>query len=282
MQSIVDQKTDFDFDIVVGDDLSTDETPEILREFADRYPKQFTLILNTSKIGGTVNYVTTHQRATGEYIAHIDGDDIAYPGKLQNQVNLLDLRQDIALVWHSMDIFSDDGSKLSQTHVHLNEVVDTQNILLQDILRFGTLGAASSAMYRRSLASHLSEIHCDTLDFYFAARILEQGKGARIDAVLGGYRFNPVAVTLSKRKSPYFRASPMRELYASHLHALYDRNKNFKAEIFLNSVFNFCVEMRFLRPTMMAFLRIAMRTFSVVATQDIPAYFSKAFRLRAK
>ena len=34
LQSIVDQKTDFDFDIVVGDDLSTDETPEILREFA--------------------------------------------------------------------------------------------------------------------------------------------------------------------------------------------------------------------------------------------------------
>lgn len=282
LQSIVDQQTDFDFDVIVGDDMSTDETPEILKEFADRYPTQITLILNKKKIGGTANYVTTHQRATGEYVGHLDGDDVAYPGKLQRQAHLLDSRKDLALVWHSMKIFSDDGLQVSQTHLHLGDVVDTHNILLRDILLFGSLGAASSVMYRRSFANYLSEINSDTLDFYFAARILEHGTGARIDEILGGYRSNLVAVTLSKRKSPYFRASPMRELYASHLHALYERNQQFKAEIFLNSVFNLCVEIRFLRPTLLAFLKIATRTFSVVTTRDIPRYFSKAFRLRAK
>ena len=282
LQSIIDQQTDFDFDVIVGDDLSTDQTPEILKEFADRYPEQVTLILNTKKIGGTENYVTTHQRATGEYVAHVDGDDVAYPGKLQRQADLLDLRKDIALVWHSMSIFSDDGARIAQTHPHLGELVDTQNILLRDVLRFGSLGAASSVMYRRSSENYLCDIHDDTLDFYFAARILEHGNGARINEILGGYRFNPIAVTLSKRKSPYFRSSPMRQLYASHLDALYDRNRTFRSEIFLNSVFNLCIELRFLRPTIVAFLRISVRTFSIAAAKNIPAYFSQAFRLRAK
>lgn len=282
LQSILDQQTDFDFNVIVGDDFSTDETPEILKEFANRYPGKITLILNRIKVGGTENYVSTHLLAKGQYVAHVDGDDVAYPGKLQRQANLLDLRKDLTLVWHIMNIFRDDGELITQTHLHLGDVVDTQSIRLRDILRFGSLGAASSVMYRRSSENYLRDIHEDTLDFYFAARILECGNGARIDEVLGGYRCNPIAVTLSKRRSPYFSRSPMRELYASHLAALYDRNKQFKAEIFLNSAFNFCVELRFLRPTIMAFLMIAFRTFSIAAARSIPQYFSQALRLRAK
>ena len=72
LQSIIDQQTDFEFDVVVGDDFSTDETPHIIQEFANRYPGRITLILNKSKIGGTQNYVSTHLRARGEYVAHID------------------------------------------------------------------------------------------------------------------------------------------------------------------------------------------------------------------
>ena len=282
LQSLVDQDANFVFEIIVGDDFSTDETPEILREFADRYPGKITLILNKKKIGGTNNYVTTHLLATGEYVAHMDGDDVAYPGKLQRQADLLDRRADLTLVWHIMNIFSDDGKSVGQTHRHLADIVNTQNIRLRDVLRFGSLGAASSVMYRRSSENYLYDIRNDTLDFYFAARILESGSGARIDAILGGYRFNPVAVTLSKKRSPYFSPSPMRVLYASHLSALYDRNKEFEVDIFLNSLFNLCIEIRFLRPTIIAFLRIALRTFSIAAVKNIPEYFSQAFRLRAK
>lgn len=282
LQSIIDQKTDFEFDIVVGDDFSTDETPRIIQEFSDNYPGRITPILNKSKIGGTKNYVSTHRRARGEYVAHVDGDDVAYPGKLQRQADLLDQRKNLALVWHIVKIFSDDGLAVGQTHLYLGDIVDTQNITLRDVLRFGSLGAASSVMYRRSFESYLSEIHEDTLDFYFAARILEHGNGARINDVLGGYRFNPIAVTLSKKKSPYFSPSPMRVLYAVHLAALYERNKQFKADIFLNSIFNLGVELRFLRPTIPSFCRLALRTFSIDAVKYIPKYFSQAFRLRLK
>lgn len=282
LQSIVDQQTDFDFEVIVGDDCSADDTPQIISEFADRYPNQVTPILNRSKIGGTRNYVTTHLKAAGNYIAHLDGDDVAYPGKLQRQADLLDLRKNLTLVWHVMNVFNDDGKILATTHPHLEDIVDTQNITLRNILRFGSLGAASSAMYRRPVESCLPEIRNDTLDFYFAARIMEYGNAARIKEVLGGYRVNPVAVTLSKKRSPYFIPSPMRELYASHLATLYQRNKQFKTDIFLNSIFSLCIEVRFLRPTVAAYLGIALQTFSITAAREIPGYFSQAFRLREK
>ena len=282
LQSIIDQQTDFEFDVVVGDDFSTDETPQIIREFADRYPGRITPILNKSKIGGTQNYVSTHLIARGEYVAHLDGDDLAYPGKLQRQADLLDQRKNLAIAWHIMKIFDDDGKSVGQTHLYLDDIVDTQNVTVRDVLRFGSVGAASSVMYRRSFASYLSVIHRDTLDFYFTARILEHGDGARINDVLGGYRLNPATVTLSKNKASYFNPSPMRGVYAAHLAALYDRNKKFKAEIFLNSIFNLCVELRFLRPTIAAFFRVALQTFSVSAVTRIPGYFSQALRLRIK
>src|SRR5450759_3411095 len=45
LQSIVDQETDCDFEVIVGDDCSTDGTRDIVREFAERYPTMIKVIL---------------------------------------------------------------------------------------------------------------------------------------------------------------------------------------------------------------------------------------------
>ncbi len=282
LQSIVDQQTQFPFEVIVGDDFSTDNTPEIICEFADRYPQLVIPILNRTKIGGTQNYVTTHLRARGDYVAHIDGDDLAYPGKLQLQAEYLDARKGLALVWHAVEIINDAGEPTGRLHRYIDDIVDTANITRNAILRYGPLGAASSAMYRRAFANDLMDIKEDSLDYYFAARLLEHGNGARLKEVLGGYRYDPDTVTLSKTKSPYFRDSPMRKLYAKHLKHMYNCDKRVGDDIFLNSLFNSWVELRFLRPAVFAFLYLAMRTISISAVRQIPRYFLKALRLRIR
>lgn len=282
LQSIVDQQTSFDFEIIVGDDCSTDDTQEIIREFADRYPGLIIPILNTRKIGGTQNYLATHLRARGEYVAHLDGDDIAFAGKLQRLSDHLDRHQDLAVVWHAVVLFDDTGRTTGLLHRHIDDVLDTNNITRSDFLRFGSLGAASSVMYRRGRASFLSSVHGAALDYYFSTRLLERGNGARIPDVLGGYRYNPTAATLSKVGLNYFRRSPMRDLYAAHLKEAYSRDKRVRRDIFLNALFNFCVEFRFLRPSIWPFLSIAISTFSPAGAMEVPAYFAKALRLRIR
>lgn len=282
LQSIVDQRTNFRFDVFVGDDCSSDDTRKIISEFADRYPDMVFPIFNDRKIGGTQNYVSTHSMARGEYIAHVDGDDLAYPGKLQRQADYLDTRPDLVLVWHVVNVFDDAGASAGQMHRCLAEIVDPAQITLGDVLRFGSLGAASSVMYRHSVENHLAEISTDTLDFYFAARLLEYGNGARLDELLGGYRCNPAQATLSKTRSPYFSRSPMRSLLAAHLAQLLRRNMLQRDAVFLNAVFNLCVELRFLRPSGFDFFWLALRTFSISAARQLPDYFVKAFRLRLR
>lgn len=282
LQSIVDQKTDFAFEVIVGDDDSTDGTAAIIQEFRDRYPELVTAILNRPKIGGTRNYVTTHRLARGEYVAHLDGDDLALPGKLQKQADYLDAHPEVAVVWHVLEVFDDSGAKGTPFHRRLADVVDPTRITQKDILRYGSLGAASSIMYRRRFATYLDEIEGDTLDYYFAARLTEGGHAAKMTEVLGAYRYNPATVTLSKRASPYFRSSPMRRLYADHLRYLYDKNPSAREDIFLNALFNLAVELRFLRRSAAPFLSLVVRTVSLAGIRQAPRYVRKALWLRAR
>lgn len=282
LQSILDQKTDFDFELIIGDDFSTDSTPKIIQEFVDKYPGKVIAILNKNKIGGTRNYIKTHMKANGQYVAHIDGDDIVFPGKLQLQAEILDQKPELSLVWHMMQIFDDHGHTLSISHPHLDEVVDTKNISLRDALLFGTLGAASSIMYRRPFSSHLTEVSGDALDFYFAAKILEKGPGLRINKLLGGYRVNPNAFTLSGWRNQYFKASPMRKLYAKHLSELYKAHPRYSDDLFLNSIFHFCIELRFCRVSAADFFNLCCKTFSIAALKRLPWYFFSALRLRRR
>lgn len=98
LQSIVDQETDFDFEVIVGDDCSTDGTREIVQEFADQYPGVVKPVFHETNVGPHHNYFFVHKLAKGEYVAHVDGDDYWLPNKLAFQVNILDKNRDLVFV----------------------------------------------------------------------------------------------------------------------------------------------------------------------------------------
>jgi len=98
LQSIVDQETDFDFEVIVGDDCSTDSTRAIVQEFADRYQGLVKPIFHEKNLGPSQNYFSVHKSAKGEYVAHVDGDDYWLPNKLPYQVNILDKNRDLVFV----------------------------------------------------------------------------------------------------------------------------------------------------------------------------------------
>ena len=85
------QKCDFDFDIVVGEDCSTDKSREILLDYAKRFPGKFKLILHDENVGATENQRIVLENCTGKYIALCEGDDYwTDPLKLQKQVDFLE------------------------------------------------------------------------------------------------------------------------------------------------------------------------------------------------
>lgn len=103
-----------DWEMIMCDDCSTDNTMEIAQEYVDRYDN-FLLIKNkrNSRLAATLNHCLEY--AESEYIARMDGDDISIPERFAVQVAFLDAHPEYALVSCSMINFDKDGDWGIQT-----------------------------------------------------------------------------------------------------------------------------------------------------------------------
>ena len=118
LDSILMQKTTFAYEILVGDDASTDGTAEILKEYQKKYPNIFRLFLREKNIGATKNSYELLTSAKGRYLATCEGDDYwTDPNKLQLQVDFLEKHPDYIGCAHRFMIVDDDGCRLSRQHL---------------------------------------------------------------------------------------------------------------------------------------------------------------------
>lgn len=99
LDSVLSQKCDFPYEIIIGDDASTDRTEEICRQYAQKYPEIIRYIRNESNKGILHNYYDCVLEAEGEYISDIGGDDFWIDeNKLQKEVDILNNDSETVLV----------------------------------------------------------------------------------------------------------------------------------------------------------------------------------------
>jgi glycosyltransferase involved in cell wall biosynthesis len=111
LESALAQRADFPFEVVVGDDASTDRTPEILRQIQARYPHRVRLRLRDKNVGICRNFADTYAACRGEYLAILEGDDYwVDPGKLRRQVELLEHNPDCTFCFHDVQLLHKDGT----------------------------------------------------------------------------------------------------------------------------------------------------------------------------
>ena len=118
MQSIFDQKTDFPFEVLAGDDGSTDGTMEKLRAWQEKYPDVIRIFvqpredrkyLSGERAAG--NRLSLLKQVQGKYFLYLDGDDcFSNPGKLQKQVDILEANPDCSCCGHNVSYVQPDGS----------------------------------------------------------------------------------------------------------------------------------------------------------------------------
>jgi glycosyltransferase involved in cell wall biosynthesis len=98
IESVLQQKTDFNFELVIGDDHSTDNTARVAKHYADKYPDRIKLLSHQNNLGVIPNFQHTLQRCKGKYIAMLEGDDRWIDEtKLQKQVNFLESNPEFVL-----------------------------------------------------------------------------------------------------------------------------------------------------------------------------------------
>lgn len=105
IESIVSQKTEFPFELVVAEDCSTDETRQIALDCQKWYPKMVRVITSRVNVGVKRNVWRAHMACRGRYIAACEGDDFwHHPLKLQKQIDFLEAHPDVGLVHSDCDI----------------------------------------------------------------------------------------------------------------------------------------------------------------------------------
>ena len=91
------QVADFDFEIVIGEDCSTDGTMEVVQQYQRNHPDKIRVITSSENVGGKANLSRTMEAAQGEYIALCEGDDFWMDqNKLADQVAFLEANPDFA------------------------------------------------------------------------------------------------------------------------------------------------------------------------------------------
>ena len=89
LESFLNQKTNFDFEILVIDDCSTDKSRQIIKDYASKYPNKIKAYYNAKNLGITRTWIKVCKNAKGRYIARCDGDDFWIDDKkLQKQVKV--------------------------------------------------------------------------------------------------------------------------------------------------------------------------------------------------
>lgn len=98
-----------DWNLIMCDDGSTDNTYQTAKKYADRYPKKIILIRNEKNMGLNHTLNRCLEISDGKYIARMDGDDISLPARLEKEVAFLDSHPEYAIVSTSMIFFDETG-----------------------------------------------------------------------------------------------------------------------------------------------------------------------------
>jgi glycosyltransferase involved in cell wall biosynthesis len=187
IESVLMQATDFDYEVVIIEDCSTDHTRDIVIDFQKKHINKIRLVLTEKN----KNYIRAAKQeflhARGRYIALLDGDDYwTSPCKLQKQADFLDVHQECAICFHNTTIVYNDNSKKPSN----SNPPDQKRISTLEDLLAGNFIPTCSVMFRSGLFESFPGWFDTVWSLDWPLHILnaQHGTIGYIDEVMGAYR----------------------------------------------------------------------------------------------
>jgi len=187
IDSVLIQQTPFEFELVIGEDCSTDGTREIVREYAERHPETIRAVLPERNIGHGAIFERAIEATRGELIAYLDGDDYwTSPQKLSRQVDFLMANPSFASCFHDVSlVYGEMGTPSGAVIPRLAE----QSFSLEDIL-LDCFVPAPSMLFRRAVLERLPDwtFEIGWIDWLIHIAAATLGPLGYIPAPLAAYR----------------------------------------------------------------------------------------------
>lgn len=199
IESFINQKTTFEYEIIIHDDCSTDNTIEILKEYKEKYPDKIRLLLEDENqySKGEKNIISIMiPKVKGEYIALCEGDDYwTDKNKLQYQVDILDKNSDYMGCTHNVVVVKENGEpwgrNVQKQFRHEKDIVLNREALKYDC----KVSHTACIVLRESLFKNMSNACFDEFqsikvngDILVTALILANGSIYHIAKDMAAYR----------------------------------------------------------------------------------------------
>lgn len=208
-KSVLMQEGDFDLELIIGEDCSTDATRAICQQLQAQYPDKVRLLLQSTNQGLLKNYLSTLQLAKGSYIAQLAGDDYwTDTQKLAKQLAVFQQDPQIGLVYTDADFLMEDGR--TKPNIFKNKhVVRYDNFI--DHLENGGFIAPSTWMYKSEFNpasmqydqhQYVDESYVFVLDMYQISKIHFLNESTTVYRVLGNSASKPQDI---KKRFKYYK-----------------------------------------------------------------------------
>ncbi|TVR84990.1 MAG: glycosyltransferase [Saprospirales bacterium] len=186
IEGVLNQKTSFPFEFIIGEDFSTDGTRELVFSYAEKYPDRIRVVASDQNEGVRGNGWRCKVRARGKYIALCEGDDYwTDPLKLQKQVDYLEAHPEAYFTFHHSSILK--GERIVGRRPKSGSGI----VKMEDLL-FRKTYPTMSLVFRRSKGFLLDQINLrkefSTGDFLLVLLLASRGPGYLFPEVMGVYR----------------------------------------------------------------------------------------------
>lgn len=147
IEGVLLQETSFNYELVIGEDFSTDRTRAICEEYAAVNPEKIKLLPSNKNFGLIQNFIRTYNECNGKYIAICDGDDYWTDSlKLQRQVDFLDGNLDYSIVFTSFKFLFTNGRFVIKDYGVQKETTGFEDLIFQNYI------CSATVLFRNKLA----------------------------------------------------------------------------------------------------------------------------------
>lgn len=146
LDSFLAQETNFPFEIIIGEDCSTDTTLKIITHYKTKYPTIIKVVAWSKNVGAKKNWLTILQACKGKYIANCEGDDCWIDNlKLQRQIDFLEANPDYSMSCHTSENYNDATKRVIQLFPNIKKEKDFS---LDDLLK-SNIANTCTVVYRK-------------------------------------------------------------------------------------------------------------------------------------
>lgn len=152
LDSILSQEQGYPYEIVIGEDYSTDGTKRIIEEYAKKYPEIIKPIYNKPNLGLIKNYFNALSLCSGKYIMECAGDDYWLPGKVKKQIEFMEANPDVGMCYGVVRVWDE---KIQE----FQGLIGAQRKTIQEIVQKCTIPAPTVCFRNELIKKYVKEIN---------------------------------------------------------------------------------------------------------------------------